>query len=342
MIFAGIKNYEILKQYIRDIDCESCKKPTEHILIIYCKAFTLGLFHPFKWWAYDKKGYIQCTKCGTETNILKEYHLPQKILNYYHQTKIPYRYKLPSILLFGSLVTFGLLIMVGFFSAFISFIKPIDSKLKGQWKDEYGVYKLYIYDNNQYTVVGYDTIVFGQYSRNKNIIEFPFMGNNNQMSKSQIPPLLLYNADNEKYKFSKTKEDGLKNIYERENNFWRNKPNKPQSNEQLRQKILAYLRFEKNKFQTGVNKNLDFIEADPNAPLIFAMNGIAAKDQSLERWKYTFFNENDWEKANMIIIEDFPKKFKLNEKEKNIFKRNIDFLNFFINKIKTSKLQYLK
>ncbi|MGC4129931.1 MAG: hypothetical protein QM564_10380 [Bergeyella sp.] len=345
MIFNfGNQNYEILRKYIQEIDCVHCEEKTEHLLVIYCKVFVFGLFYPLKWWASDKKGYMKCRKCGRDNDVSEQNpEIPAKVLNYSSETKIPVRYKLPSYLLIGSLILTSTLILVGFFSAFVTILTPVGSKLQGKWQNDYQLYQIYIYKDRTYTAVGRDTIMFGSYKIEKGIVDFPFAGKDNKIPKNQAIPLVLHDLEDTTFRFEKQRKlKSFDDIYRAENNTWRKKPSAPQNNQQIRNKILQYLEFEKNKFQNGVDANLDFIENDPNSVIIFALNGIQVNLQSEEQWRYIFYNDDEWAKANEIMHKEFPKNILLDSEEKNLFKRNVNFLNAYIQRIKNSDLKYIE
>ena len=344
MIYAGNRRIEILRKYIQEIYCKFCDEKTEHLLIIYCKAFLLGIFYPLKWWASDKNGYMKCRKCNRETQISeKDENVPAKMLNYFQETKIPFGYKMPSFVLIGSLITFSCLLLFGFFSVIMEVLTPVNSKLRGKWKDDFSVYQMYIYPDKQFTIVGQDTIVFGKYTQNNGVITFPFIGGENQITKTQTFPLVLTTASNDRFTFNKTgKTEKIDDIYKSENNKWRTKSPIAESDEQIRKKVMDYLEFEKNKCEKGLEYEVEFFQNDPNSPIVFASNGIQVSFYSVDKWRFLFHNDQSWEKANKILNEEFPPKGTLNFDEENLFKRNSDFLKAYIYRVKTSDLRYLK
>lgn len=344
VFYGGNKKTELLRKYIQNIYCKYCDENTEHAFVVYCKTFVLGLFYPIKWWASDKNAYLYCKKCQRETAVPNpDEPIPQKIENYYNDTKIPFGYKLPTIGLISFLIGFGCLILFGFFSVIVEFMTPINTKLKGKWENDYRVYNTYIYDNEEYTIIGQDTIAFGKYTRNGNVINFPFMGGENEIMKNQALPLVLRDSVEDKFSFNKIgKIDDFDVIYKKENNAWRAKSNVPETNEQIRKKVIGYLEFEKKKFEKDIEVDLDFINADPNAPVVFAANGIQVNFYSVDNWRYLFNNDESWEKANEILHSEFPGKEHLAKEEKNLFKRNADFLKAYIQKVRSSDLAFLK
>lgn len=344
MFYAGNRNTEILRKYIQDIPCSHCEENTEHLLIIYCKTFVFGIFYPFKWWASDKKGYMKCRKCGKETAITENNpEIPAKVLNYFTETKIPFRYKLPSYLILGTLISISVAMFFGLFSVIFSVFTPLNTKLQGKWQDEYSVYQLYIYKDKTYTAVGYDTIAFGKYRYEKGMLDFPFIGGENEIPKINAIPLVLHDSADDAFRFEKIRKlKEFDDVYRAENNKWRTKPSKPQTNAEIRNKVLQYLEFEQFKYEKAVEEKVDFVEADPNSAIVFAVNGMQVNGNSEQKFRNLFYNDEDWIKATEILHHEFPKDFKLNPDEKNLFKRNVDFLKLYIKKVKESDLSFLK
>jgi len=343
IFYAGTRRTELLKKYIQDIYCKYCDEKTEHILILYCKAFVFGLFYPLKWWASKKDGYLICKKCGRETHVLDpNENIPQKVQNYFNETKIPFRYKFLSIALISSLIILGCFILFGFFSVIINVMTPINSKLRGKWEDEYSVYQMYIYNDKNFTVVGQDTIVYGNYIQKNGVISLNFMGKDNIIYKQMNLPLVLTDHENTSFSFNKLgKLEPFDDVFRKENNLWRTKANAPETNEQIRKKVLDYLQFEKNKLDKALKYNIEFILNDANAPVILAVNGIQVNKNSERKWKYLFYDEESWVKANEILHSEFPKEGTIDKEEENVFKRNAKFLQAYIENVKSSKLDYL-
>lgn len=344
MFYAGNKNSELHRTYIQNIYCKHCEENTEHLLVIYCKTFVLGVFYPFKWWASEKKGYIQCRKCGTRTDISEQNpDIPAKVLNYFSETKIPVRYKLPSYLLIGALILISSLMIFGFFSLIVGIFTPVNTKLRGYWEDEYKVYQLYIYKDKTYTAINHDTIVFGNYKNEKAIIDFPFVGKENKIPKNRAIPLVLKDSANDTFRFHKIrKTENFDEVYRKEYNRWRIKPTQPQTHTQIRTKILQYLEYEKFKYEKAIENKVEWVLSDPNEVVIFAMNGIQINGNSELKIRYLFYNDEDWIKATEILHREFPKNTVLNPNQENLFQRNVDFLKVYIQRVKDSDLSYLK
>jgi len=340
---AGTRRIELLRKYIQEIFCNYCETKTEHLLIIYCKAFVLGLFYPFKWWASDKESVIICKKCSRETLITEnENHFPAKIHLYDKETKIPFRYKFPTIAFIGSLIILGSLMLFGFFSIIVDVLTPINTKLRGKWRNDTDMYSMYVYSDKQFTIIGQDTIIYGKYIQNGGTINFPFIGGENEIHKNQSFPLRLKNAENMYFTFEKIgKTSGYDELFRKENNLWRTRSQSPESNEEIRNKVLGYLQFEEKKLEKALQDNIEFVEIDPNAAVVLAMNGIQVNYYSERKWRYLFNNDESWGKANEILHSEFPKKGTINQSEENIFKRNLHFLKAYIQNVKTSDLKYL-
>lgn len=342
MIFnSGTKNTSILEKYISDIECKTCEGKTEHLLVVYCKTFVLGLFYPLKWWSWDKQGYMKCRKCGRQTEVSEDdMNLPPKIYNYYKQTKVPLRYKVPLIVTLGSLILIGLLVVGGFFSALVSVITPVEGKIVGTWKDEYNTARLYVYKDSKYTYVGSDTIIFGEYKKNRGEIHFPFYEKENIITNYNISPLRLNNNLGGSKTFVKTKNEETSDVYRKEGNLWRIRPNHKESREELRSKILALLKFEKTRFEKALENKDNFVVDDPNSPIYFASNGYAVDEGTMLKWKYLFYDDEDWEKANRLMQKEFPREFRADQ-DNSMFLTSIDFLKLYTKKIEEADLKFL-
>lgn len=340
---AGTRRVELLRKYIQELHCKYCEEKTEHVLIIYCKAFVFGLFYPFKWWASDKESVIICKKCNHETLISEnDKNFPAKILLYNKETKIPFRYKFPTIALIGSLIILASLMLFGFFSVIVDVLTPINTKLRGKWRNDTDMYSVYVYPDKQFTIIGQDTIIYGKYTQNGRTISFPFIGGENEIDKRQGFPLRLRNSENMYFTFNKIgKTTEYDELFRKENNLWRIRSESPESNEEIRRKVLGYLQFEEKKLEKALKDHIEFIETDPNAAVVLAMNGIQVNYYSERKWRYLFNNDESWGKANEILHSEFPKKGTINKSEENIFKRNLDFLKEYIKNVKASDLKYL-
>lgn len=148
-------------EFLSNHTCESCNKAFDSKLIIYCKAFVTG---PVTWWAWGKRGYVECKSCGALSNIhpsSKEFKEPRYI---YSRKGTPLFYYVPSII-FGGLF---LLIIAGLSIGFIYNVSHTPKeKLQGIWTTADGQNSIFFFKNNQYTLVAYDTILFGNYRVDK-------------------------------------------------------------------------------------------------------------------------------------------------------------------------------
>ncbi len=343
MIYGGNRHTELLDTQIRDIKCEHCKQNTEHQLIIYCSSFVLGIFLPLHWWSRKKEGYMRCKNCGTRTKITDQSeNLPKKIVDYWNETNIPFYHKLPTILAVSALFITGYFLIFKMASSVFTILQPAEKKLSGRWEDTYNVYALYFYDDQQFTAVGYDTIAFGKYEIEENAVKIPLFGVENEIPKSQIIEIPLQNHLGDRYRFTKKADlEKFDEIYRAEKNLWRKKAVKPQTDEELRQRVLQYLTFEMEKFRIADEEKVPFVREDVNGPVVFAANGYQVNSQSSEKWRLLFHNDLDWQRANEILLEEFPREFKGDPNEENMFDQNVRFLELYIRKVKASDLKFL-
>lgn len=342
IFYAGSRKQLLLDKILQNVDCPICEKKTEQILQISCKATVFGLFYPFKWWAKDKKLVTKCTSCQTISTEKNIEILPKRITDYYQNTAIPFRYKLPSYIFFGSIIALGITLFVVAVSSVSNFLTPINAKIRGEWEDENALYKIYVFPDKQYSVIGYDTVFFGKYYQERNTIHFTFLGKENLIKKHNLPPLSLVGDGSNAHYFKKIEDiNPFDTIFREENNQWRKKSLNPESIEELRLKVIGYLDFEKKKFELALQNNLEVVPKDPNAPVVFADNGIQVNFQSVDRWRFLFNNDKSWEKANEILHHEFPPKGTIQKDEENAFKRNTEFLKAYIQIIKASDLSYI-
>ncbi len=336
MIYIGNKTILLLQKQILNIPCTSCTQDTEHVLRIYGKAFHFGILYPLKWWSSEKKGLLICKKCGRDTpiNDANLDDVPSKISNYYKTTKLPFRHKLPTFVFFGTLLLLGLLFMGAIVSFFINIMSPIDSKMKGRWSEEYDTYIMYVYPDRQVTFVGQDTIFYGNYHVDGPNLIFDLGSNESIANKFDLDPLRLENVNNEKIQLERFDKDPLIGLYERGQSNWRIKPKNALTDAQLKNKILQLLEFEMKKFEIAEEKNIDFINQDPNSPIRFADNGIQTSIGEQYKWRYIFYNDAEWEKANTLLHQAFPKNFEIKKFENKLYERNIAFLKLYIKNIK--------
>lgn len=343
MFYAGTRKTELLTTYIRDIKCNGCHENTEHFLQIYCDAFVFGVFYPLKWWAWNKEGSLKCKNCGRVSTVDENnLNLPPKILNYYQQTKIPFRYKLPTLTVFPGMLLIAYFFIFNIFSSIFSALQPAEKKLPGKWEDEFQVYTVYFYDNKNMTVVNYDSIAFGNYQIDENFVHFSIFGKENSVPKKQLTAISIMDFQDENYLLKKQRNsEKIDDIYLEEKNVWRKKPAKSQTDEELRKRVLDYLHYEREKFKIADEEKLPYVVNDVNAPVVFASNGYQVINRSTEKWRSLFYNDIDWERANEILYEEFPKEFKGDPNEKNPFDQNVRFLSLFIQKVKGSNLKFL-
>ena len=343
MLYFGNRNEELLEKNINDLSCSHCESVSNQKLIIYCRALTVGIFYPLKWWSFDKKGFLECTKCGNKSLFDSENikNQPSKIIRYFDETKLPIKHRIPSYFLFGSIFLTAFLMIFILGKTMFILVQSPENALSGQWNEEYGRYTMYVYDDKTYTLLNRDTIIYGNYDVDGVHVTFDFLGRASTFHKFNTNPIRLYDRENVDFEFERIRNNPFDDLYTQKQNRWRIKPYQPQNNDQIRQKILNYINFEITKYEIVKEKDLKYIDIDPNSPLTFALNGIATSREYQNRWRSIFHNEDDWLKANKILEEEFPSDFKISSYKYHHYLRNLDFLKALKYNIEHSTLAYL-
>ena len=343
MFYFGNRNEELLEKNINGLSCHHCNTETNQRLVIYCRALTFGIFYPLKWWSFDKKGFLNCKKCGNKSyfdHVTIQNQEP-KIRNYFNDTQLPLRHRIPSFLLFGSIFMSIFLFFFLFAKSFYTIFQSPNNVLPGVWKEEYGRYKMYIHDDQSYTIINNDTIAYGNYDIDNFNVTFDFLGRATTFPKLAIKPMRLYDYQNIDYDFERINDNLYGDLYAQKNNRWRISPKNPQNANQIKNSILNYLRFEIKKYEIALEEEIQYIDIDPNSPLTFGLNGIATSIENQKQWKSLFYNDDNWNTANIILEEEFPYDFKIRSYKDDYFQRNLDFLKELEGNINQSKLEYV-
>ena len=230
------------------------------------------------------------------------------------------------------------------FTSILPLFKSTEDKLSGEWNDANDLYSIIVYEDKNYTIIGYDTVMYSKYELTSKELTINFLGKENIINRAVISDKMeLENRQDEPYYFYKNeKENKIAEVYRKENNQWRNVATKPQTNQELKQRVLDYLQFERKKFQLAFDEEVDFVKSDVNGPVVFAFNGFQVNSISEQKWRYLFYQDEDWLKANQILNKEFPFNFKADSDEINLFDRNLKFLDIYIENVKKSKLEYLE
>ena len=69
MFYAGYQKKELLRKYIRGIECAPYETNPEQVLVISCDVLTIGVLYPFKWWTKSKTATLICTNCKNMREI---------------------------------------------------------------------------------------------------------------------------------------------------------------------------------------------------------------------------------------------------------------------------------
>lgn len=330
MLYFGNKLYEISKNYLSDVDCKHCNTQSEHLLTVYCKAFVIGIFYPVKFWAFGKTGNLVCKNCGASTSInSKTNDIPEKVKKSFQSTKIPFLYRFPVFAILFISISLGLLLMMGFFVGLISTLTPTSNKIQGKWQDTYDIYTIYILDNNDYTITSSDTIIFGNYSKSGGNVSLNFIGKENVINKLKINPLILKNEENESYLFEKSEEKGEFEFMRKTHYKWRIPAQHHESNQEVKDRVISYLKCERTKFQEAADEHYVSVPLDRYSPITFAGNGIGLETYKENNWQPIFYDAENLKTANDMLLKSFPRGFK-NSQYKSLYERNVAFLNMQI------------
>jgi hypothetical protein len=116
--------------------------------------------------------------------------------------------------------------------------------------------------------------------------------------------------------------------YSRENNWWRMKPAVPESDEQIKKRILNHLAFWKLLFRDARENDRDYVSYNWFAsPLVLASNGVVMKfyDDVKSEWDENFYDSVQARKGYEMMRKCFSKKIKYLE-TKNKYVRNEDII----------------
>lgn len=324
------------EDFLLNQPCQSCGSNFENKLIIYCKAFMTG---PITWWAWGKRGYVECVSCGTMSDIhpfSKEFKEARYI---YSRKGAPLHYFIPTIVFGGIFLLITLAIFIGFVYNISTTSKE---KLQGIWVTADGQNSIFFFNNNQYTLLAYDTILFGRYNVDKGSggLDITIRGTDNNISSFTLQHLPLDIDGNGSFDFSKTiNPDKGENPYEKKFNHWRIKATREESNEELKDRVMSYLYYLKLRYEWAMKNNLTYLPADLYSPVLQAQKGIGVYEASMPYWKPIFYSEENYLTASKFLYYSFPTKHHINEKETNVFKRNLEAIDAYIESAKRRNIE---
>jgi hypothetical protein len=133
--------------------------------------------------------------------------------------------------------------------------------------------------------------------------------------------------DNER--FSKLSEDP----YSKENNWWRIKPSKPETDAQIKKRVLNHLAFWQLLFHDALEKDRAYVSYNWfSSPIVVASNGVVMKfyDEVKKEWDENFYDSIQAHKGYEMMRKCFSKKIKYLETD-NKFRRNEDIIKQLTN-----------
>lgn len=116
--------------------------------------------------------------------------------------------------------------------------------------------------------------------------------------------------------------------YSKENNWWRIKPSKPESDEQLKKRVLNHLAFWQLLFHDADKNDLPYVSYNWFAsPLVIATNGVVMKfyDDVKNEWDQNFYDSVQAHKGYELMRKCFSKKIKYLQTD-NKYLRNEDMI----------------
>lgn len=332
----GIVDKIFYNEYLSEHLCSSCKQNFSTKLICYCKAFATG----FAWWAWNKQGYIECTSCGAVSDIKSTQVHAKGIRSAFSLKSLPLYYFLPSILM-GTIVA---LLLLGITVNFVTKATTTErDRFEGIWASKTDNTALFVFADDRYTFINSDTIVFGKYKFDKenDRIGLMIQGQHNDLQKLEDgKSIQLHVAQYEYVSFSKVASRLSNNSpYRKEYNHWRMKARHPESPAEIKARVMGYLHYLKQRYQWALKNELTYLPYELYSPILMAQNGIAIDNESKLRWRPIFYSEENWQTANAFLSKTFPRDRKYNEKESNVFIRNLECITFYIENAEKASIE---
>ena len=118
--------------------------------------------------------------------------------------------------------------------------------------------------------------------------------------------------------------------YSRENNWWRIRPTKPETQGQIHKRILNLVDFHTVMFEDAIERDKKVVTYNWfSSPLIVANNGLALKNyRKIEAdWKEYFYDSTQAREGFRLLGRGFDKKMEFPYDIENPFKRNLNMLS---------------
>ncbi|WP_150033890.1 hypothetical protein [Taibaiella lutea] len=293
---------------------------------------------PVTWWAWGKRGYVECVSCGALSDIhpsSKEFAEARRI---YSAKRKPLYYYVPSIVFggFSLLVTLAIIIGIAYNVATTN-----KQKLQGIWTSDDGRESLFFFKDNQYTLLESDTIIFGSYRVDNKSDELTIIinGERNIINRININNLPLdvdaYGSVTFKKALSLGEGD---NPYEKKFNHWRIKANRAESKSEVKDRVIAYLKYLQLRYNWAITNDLTYLPPEVYSPVLQAQNGIGVYEASLPLWKPIFYTDENYVTASKFLYYSFPKGRHINADEKNVFKRNLKAIDAYVESAKRTNI----
>jgi hypothetical protein len=122
-------------------------------------------------------------------------------------------------------------------------------------------------------------------------------------------------------------------------NHWRIKARHPESPAEIKARVIGYLYYLKQRYQWALQNDLTYLPYELYSPILMAQNGIAVDNNSMQLWRPIFYSEENWRTANAFLSKAFPRDRKYNEKESNVFIRNLECITFYIEKAEKASVE---
>lgn len=331
----GIIDKVFYDEYLSNQPCLSCQNSFETKLVIYCKAFVTG---PLTWWAWNKKGCVECKSCDTVSKINPAQNEFRNIRERYSNKSIPLHFYIPSVVMGLLLLAATLMISV---KVIYNATTSTDQKLTGTWEDSTGK-ALFVFKDHQFALLQKDTIIFGQYKVDKNTghISLPLDDVNNELDKIDIEHLELNVSSGQNSVFTKiaSSEKG-ENPYHIEYNKWRFPAIHEESKEMIKARVIGYLTFLKMRYEWVLANQLTNLSPDFNSPIFEAQNGVALYPRNYPRWRFIFSSYDDFDYGNHFLAKAFPSNYQLDKNEKSVFRQNLGAMNAYIKSAESTKAE---
>jgi len=137
-------------------------------------------------------------------------------------------------------------------------------------------------------------------------------------------PYCQFYLDADRDSYTDLKDDP----YSIANNKWRVKPFAPETNKQIRERVLNHLDFWQNLFTDAMDKGRPYISYEWfDSPLTVAVNGVRLEfyDEHKKEWDLNFYDSVQAHAGYEMMIKCFSKKLKFMQTD-NKYKRHEDVI----------------